>query len=99
VTPVNEQIRPVDAELVLSLFRQARDEVTEMVHTARGDDRRDVRDALLHVAFRLEVLERDLGVRLGVNDAVPAPSEVREVGLNTAGRRLQGNGARHRARP
>lgn len=94
---MSEQTRPVDAALVLGLFRQARDEVTEMVHTARGDDRRDVREALLHVAFRLEVLERDLGVRLGVTDAVPV--EAREVGLNTAGRRLQGNVARHRAKP
>lgn len=86
-----DQTRPVDVELVLGLFRQARDEVTDMVHANRGDDRREVRDALLHVAFRLEVLERDLGVRLGVNEAEP--------GVVTADvvRRMRTNSGRHRS--
>lgn len=88
---MSEQTRAVDADLVLDLFRHARNEVTAMVHANAGDDRREVRDALLHVAFRLQVLERDLEVRLGVQEAEPGQVTADVV------RRMRTNAGRHRS--
>lgn len=81
---------------VLAELRQVSAEVTAMVHRNTGDDRRDIRDALLEVAFLLGAAEERLTGQF--TDPEPLP-DLPDVGHVTGDvvRRMRTNSGKHRS--
>lgn len=99
MSPVPE-LTDTDTQAVFQALAAFRDELRGMVHAHRGDDRREVRDALLQVAFRLDALDRDLRVRLQGPAGPGSPPALDGPGQVTADvvRRMRHNrGGQHRA--